>query len=190
VAPFRALAVAVSTGGPPALAELLPALGADFPLPVLLVQHIGPGFVPGFCDWLRTITKLKVEMVNDRAPAASGTVYIAAPDRHLILDGCSVGVSDRPPLTTHRPSATLMFRSIAASGLVPAVGVVLTGMGDDGAAGLLELRTTGSYTIAEDESTAVVYGMPAEAMRIGAACASLPLPEIAPRILELVGSSR
>jgi two-component system, chemotaxis family, protein-glutamate methylesterase/glutaminase len=184
--PFRALGIAVSTGGPPALAELLPALGRAFPLPVLLVQHIGPSFVPGFCSWLRTISPLRVDMVRDRMPASPGTIYVGAPDRHLILDGTSVCASDSAPLGGHRPSATMMFRSLAGSYRNQAIGVLLTGMGTDGAAGLLELRSAGGYTITENESTAVVYGMPAEGARIGAACVTLPLPAIAPRILELV----
>jgi len=187
--PFRALAIAVSTGGPPALAELLPALGRVFPLPVLLVQHIAPSFVPGFCSWLRTISPLGVSMVTGRTPACPGTIYVSAPDRHLVIDGTSVFASDSLPLGGHRPSANMMFRSVAGSCRNQAIGVLLTGMGTDGATGLLELRSAGGYTITEAESTAVVYGMPAEGARIGAACETLPLPAIAPRILKLVAHS-
>ncbi len=114
-----------------------------------------------------------------------GKVYLATRDRHLRAEHGYLRVDASDPVCAQRPSGTVLFESMANTFGGDAVGVLLTGMGEDGAKGLLQIRNRGGYTIAEDESTAVVYGMPAEAVRLGAVCESLPLPEIACRILEL-----
>ncbi|HEX3743430.1 MAG TPA: chemotaxis-specific protein-glutamate methyltransferase CheB [Bryobacteraceae bacterium] len=183
---YRALGIVSSTGGPSALVQLLGRLNADFPLPILLVQHICGSFLDGFACWLESVCPFSVEIVKDRAVAERGKVYLPAQDRHLRVESGFVRATCGHPVSAQRPSGTVLFESMAETFGCHALGVILTGMGDDGAQGLLALRRNGSYTIAEDESTAVVYGMPGEAVRLGAATESLPLPAIAPRILELV----
>jgi two-component system chemotaxis response regulator CheB len=187
---FRAIGIVSSTGGPNALAQLLPALGRDFPLPILLVQHISSGFLTGFAKWLQGVSPFYVKMVEKREALTRGAVYLAAPGCHLRLVSDFLEADIGHPVSLQRPAGTLLFESMAKSLGGQALGALLTGMGDDGAAGLLKIREAGGYTIAEDESTAVVYGMPAEAVRLGGVCESLPLPAIGPRILELVAPRR
>jgi two-component system chemotaxis response regulator CheB len=186
LAGYRALAVVSSTGGPNALVQLLSGLGPGFPLPILAVQHIASSFLEGFASWLDGVSPFSVEIVRDRTPTIPGKVYLASPDHHLQTEIGTVCVDTTPPVSGQRPSGTVLFNSMAGAFGSQGLGVLLTGMGDDGAEGLLRLRQRGGYTIAEDESTAVVYGMPAEAVRLGGVSESLPLPAIASRILELV----
>lgn len=182
----RVLAIAASTGGPPALATLLGALPRDFPLPVLVVQHMGTAFMDGFAHWLSAQTKLEVRIAKHGETPLAGTVYVAPGGRHLTLtDQFTLRLSDEPPLMSQRPAATLLLSSIARALGPSAIGIVLTGMGEDGARGLLEMRQAGACTIAEDRSTAVVYGMPAVAAQIGAARMILPLDFIAAKVLQL-----
>ena len=183
---YRALGVVCSTGGPSALIQLLGGLGAGFPLPILMVQHIASSFLEGFASWLDGACPFSVEIVKDRSLIAPGKVYLATQDHHLRAENGLVRVGRSHPVCAQRPSGTVLFESMAAAFGSQSVGVLLTGMGEDGAEGLLRLRESGGYTIAEDESTCVVYGMPAEAVRLGAVSESLPLPAIAPRILELI----
>jgi two-component system chemotaxis response regulator CheB len=145
-----------------------------------------PGFLAGFASWLEGLTPFRVVVARDGEPLAPGTVHVAPPDHHLQIEGSRVQLTQGPPLSAQRPSATAMFQSMARGVGSAGVGVLLTGMGDDGADGLLELRQAGGYTIAEDEATAVVYGMPKAAVDRGAACESRRLDEIASRLLELV----
>ncbi|MBI2504351.1 MAG: chemotaxis-specific protein-glutamate methyltransferase CheB [Candidatus Latescibacteria bacterium] len=183
--PFWAMGVVASTGGPNALAELLNGLQAGFPLPILLVQHITASFLEGFAVWLNHACPQEVVIAKEGEVPAPGKVYLAPPDRHLKLENRCLRVDGSPPVCAQRPSGTVLFQSMAHSLGAQALGVLLTGMGEDGAEGLLEIRQAGGHTIAEDESTAVVYGMPGAAARLGAVSESLPLPAIAPRILEL-----
>jgi two-component system chemotaxis response regulator CheB len=180
------MGIAASTGGPPALAKVLGALPENFPLPILLVQHMGAPFMEGFASWLNGLTPLDVCLAQDQEIPAPGRVYVAPGDRHLLLSPAgTLKVSSEPPLANQRPSATMLFKSIAQSAGRRGLGVILTGMGEDGAQGLVEMRQAGGYGLAEDESTAVVYGMPAVATRMGGVNVSLPLELIAPRILRL-----
>ncbi len=183
---FKMLGIVCSTGGPGALVQLLGALGAAFHLPILLVQHMSSSFLDGFASWLGTVCPFEVKVVTQTCRPAAGILYLAPAERHLRLDGGQVWTSREEPVSFQRPSGTVLFQSMAQDLGGNALGVLLTGMGDDGASGLLDIRNSGGYTIAEHESTAVVYGMPGTAVRIGAVCESLPLPAIAPRILDLV----
>ncbi len=180
------VAIASSTGGPSAVVEVLNGLGRNFGAPVLLVQHLTLAFLQGFADWLGAVTPFRVEMVSSHRLLAPGTIYLAAADHHLQSDGACAWTENGAPVCLQRPSGTVLFRSLAQHLGAPALGVVLTGMGEDGADGLLALKAAGGYTIAEDESTAVVFGMPAAAIERGAAREVLPLPAIAPRIRELI----
>ncbi|BDC47730.1 chemotaxis response regulator protein-glutamate methylesterase [Bryobacterales bacterium F-183] len=188
---YGLLAVAASTGGPNALVRLLNGLGTDFPLPIAIVQHMSPGFMDGFADWLNSTTPFACCVVHERVEMKRGCAYVAPSGLHLVCRGIWADVEDGPPSGSHKPSANVLFGSVARGG-IPAIGVLLTGMGDDGAQGMAELHrsTVGTYTIAEDASTAVVYGMPAAAAKLGAVRESLPLESIAPRILELVKSGK
>jgi two-component system chemotaxis response regulator CheB len=181
----RALGIVASTGGPNALVQILGGLGADFPLPILLVQHIIPTFLEGFASWLERACPFSVAVVKDREIPLAGTVYLASQDRHLRLESGVLRTDSSKAICAQRPSGTVLFESMAKTLGEDALGVLLTGMGQDGAEGLLRIRKNGGHTIAEHESSAVVYGMPAEAVRLGAACESLPLSAIAPRLLEL-----
>jgi two-component system chemotaxis response regulator CheB len=180
------MGIAASTGGPPALAKVLSSLPRDFPLPILLVQHMGAPFMEGFASWLNGLMPLEVRLAQDQEIPTPGRVYVAPGDRHLLLSSAgTLKVSAEPPLGNQRPSATMLFQSMARAVGRRGLGVILTGMGEDGAQGLVEMRQAGGYTVAEDESTAVVYGMPAAAARMGGVNVSLPLDLIAARILRL-----
>ncbi|MBO1074197.1 chemotaxis-specific protein-glutamate methyltransferase CheB [Roseomonas marmotae] len=180
------LAIAASTGGPPALAQVLGALPAGYPLPVLLVQHMGAAFMEGFASWLDGLVPLKVALAQEGEAPRPGHVHVAPGDRHLLLTPQGLlRLSHERPLASQRPSATLLFRSVAEAVGDRGLGVLLTGMGEDGAVGLAEMRRAGGYTITEHESTAVVYGMPAAAVRQGGSSLSLPLPAIGPKLLQL-----
>ncbi len=187
---IAALAVAASTGGPPALARLLGALPAGFPLPILVVQHMGAAFIEGFAGWLDGLVPMPVALARADEPLQPGRVLVAPGDRHLGLaqdrDGrLRVRLDDRPPVSSQRPSATLLFESLVPLGR-RGLGILLTGMGEDGATGLAAMRRAGAYTVTEHESSAVIYGMPAAAVRLGGSCASLPIEAIAPRLLQML----
>lgn len=186
----RVVGLVASTGGPNALTRILAQLPADFPVPILLVQHITASFLDGFVAWLDGMAKLKVKIADAGEYPLAGHVYLAPVDRHLELRGGRLWHGRGDEVCSQRPSGTVLFQSMASDLGANAVGVLLTGMGSDGAAGLLELYEAGAYTIVEDASTAVVYGMPAAAMDLGAACESLPLPAIAGRLTQLVSLPR
>ena len=186
--PLRFLGLVASTGGPSALAQLLSQLPREFPLPILLVQHMTAGFLEGFAAWLSTVGPFSSRFARDGDIPAPGTLYLPPADYHLLLEGERLALGRGAHVCLQRPSGTVLFDSMARSQGPASVGVLLTGMGEDGAVGLKALRDAGGTTIAEDESTAVVYGMPGVANRIGAAGESLPLPDIAPRLLELVSA--
>ena len=180
------LAIAASTGGPPALAKVIGGLAADFPLPILLVQHMGAAFMEGFASWLDGVVPLSVGLARDGETMVPGRVYVAPGDRHLELGaGGVLRLLDTAPVGGQRPAATVLFASVARQAGPQGIGVLLTGMGEDGAQGLLEMRRAGAATVAEHESSAVVYGMPAAAVRLSAASRVLPLDHVAPHLLRL-----
>ncbi|MDP1875765.1 chemotaxis-specific protein-glutamate methyltransferase CheB [Phenylobacterium sp.] len=185
------LALAASTGGPPALAKVLGALPASFPAPVLLVQHMGTAFMEGFARWLDGLTALRVVLAEDGVMAQAGCVYVAPGDRHLAIRSSGVlRITQDPPVSGQRPSANILFGALAEAAPTRTVAALLTGMGEDGAQGLSRLSQGGAHTIAEHASTAVVNGMPAAAVRLRAARDILPLDLIGPRIIQLAGWGR
>jgi chemotaxis response regulator CheB len=181
----RVAGVAASAGGPAAIAAVLEALPADLPGCVAVVQHMPPSFVGAFADFLRRRTALEVSLVPPRASvdARPGVALLPAAEHHLVATGprTFTAVAD-PPLAGQRPSATLLFRSLARWHGARAIGVVLTGIGDDGAAGLKDMLDRGALTIAQDERTSAVFGMPRAAAALGAAAQVLPLGDIAPAV--------
>jgi two-component system chemotaxis response regulator CheB len=178
------VAIGASTGGPQALREVLSRLPANFPLPILVVQHTTAGYSSNLVDWLQVGTRLPVRVAEDGEPLDRGGVCIAPTQRHLVVQGRHMTLLDGPPVSLHRPSATVLFRSVAAAYGGRAVGVLLTGMGDDGAAGLIDMKRAGALTMAQDEATCVVFGMPAEAIRLGAVDHILPPNQMTALLLE------
>ena len=184
--PPTVLAIAASTGGPPALARVIGALPETFPLPVLVVQHMGAAFMDGFATWLDGVVPMPVSVARDGERAEPGRVYVAPGDRHLEYGpGRTLRLLDSLPVSGQRPAATVLFRSVARQAGASGLGVLLTGMGEDGALGLLDMHAAGAQTVAEHESTAVVYGMPAAAVRLRAARAVLPLDRVCAHLLRL-----
>ncbi|HEY4001198.1 MAG TPA: chemotaxis protein CheB [Candidatus Xenobia bacterium] len=183
--PYSLVGLVTSTGGPSALTRILGALDADYPMPVVLVQHIGSTFLDGFVNWLALQTRMRVRTIQDVETARAGHLYLPPADRHVRVDGSTLRLTAEPLCCGQRPSGTILFESMADSLGTKGVGVLLTGMGADGAEGMQRLCQAGGWTIAEDPSTAVVYGMPGEAVRLGAVCESLPLGEVGGRLLEL-----
>jgi two-component system, chemotaxis family, protein-glutamate methylesterase/glutaminase len=176
----RLVAVAASTGGPAALAAILGRLSRATPVPILVVQHITPGFDRGLVDWLTTTSPMPVRLARDSEPLRAGEVLVAPSDAHLGVTGKGrVALTADPPIRGHRPSATHLFRTVADVYGAAAVGVILTGMGEDGVAGLRVLKDAGGLVLAQDESTSVVYGMPGKAASLGIVDHVLPLDEIA-----------
>lgn len=184
----RVVAVAASTGGPAALSMILGRLPRDLAWPVLLVQHIASGFIEGFAGWLDTQTPLEVRIGEPGERPRPGRVYLPSEGCHLGVDaGGRLVLDPSAPVEGHRPSATYLFRSVARTHGRHGVGVLLTGMGRDGAEGLLEMRRAGAATIAQDEATSLIWGMPGSAVAIGAAQRQIALAAIAEAILEEVG---
>jgi two-component system chemotaxis response regulator CheB len=178
------VAIAASTGGPPAVAQVLRALPADWSLPVLVVQHIGAGFDVGLAHYLDDCCPLPVVLAEDGWPLRGGAVFVSPAEAHLgVTAGHRLTVGTGAPVNGYRPSADHLFRTVAAAYGSSGAGVVLTGMGRDGADGLLALRQAGGYTVAQDQATSIVYGMPRQALLRGAADQVLPLEDIARALL-------
>jgi two-component system chemotaxis response regulator CheB len=182
--------VAASTGGPPALGRLLRALPADFPAPILVVQHIAGGFEGGLARWLATQTALQVRVAAQGEPLRPATVYLAPEGRHLVARAGRVGLDDGPAVRGFKPSGTALFSALAREYGAAAAGVILTGMGDDGVEGLLALSARGGATLAQGPRSSVLFGMPREAIERGAAGETLELDEIAPALLRLTARPR
>ncbi|MBI3007496.1 MAG: chemotaxis-specific protein-glutamate methyltransferase CheB [candidate division NC10 bacterium] len=184
---IRVIAIGASTGGPAVVAEILAGLPGDLAAPVLVVQHIAPGFVGGLVEWLRQATRLAVKVAEPGETVRPGTVYLAP-------DGSQMGITrdGRIRLTEEAaedgfcPSASRLFQSVADAYGRSAIGILLTGMGRDGVAGLRRLRDAGGVTMAQDEETSVIFGMPGEAIRLGAAEYVLPPDQIAATLRSLV----
>ncbi len=184
---IQLVAVASSTGGPGVVAQILRELPADFRAPVVIVQHITPGFGDSFAQWLNLQTPLTVRLARAGDELEAGQVLIAPDDQHLTLNSLGqVALNQEPPLHGVRPSADYLFQSTARVFGATAIGVILTGMGSDGAEGLRQLRATGAHTIAQNEQTCVVFGMPAVAIKLGAAEQVLPVDQISTALLNLV----
>ena len=180
------ICLGASTGGPPALQTILQGLDAKSSPPIAVVQHINPGFVHSMASWLDETTGFEVKPAANGDRLTPGKVLLAPEERHLeVIRGGRVNLSSGPPVDGHRPSVTVMFRTATATYGPAAVGVLLTGMGRDGAQGLLEMRQAGAKTIAQDQKTSVVWGMPGEAAALGAADDILPLASIAGRVRAL-----
>jgi two-component system chemotaxis response regulator CheB len=181
------VAIGASTGGPGAVLEILRALPTDFKLPILLVVHINEPFGAAFADWLDGQTGRRVAYPTDGMPviAAAGRVVVAPGDKHLVVREGRLRLTRDPERHSCRPSVDVLFESVATEYGASAAACLLTGMGRDGALGLLKIRNAGGLTIAQDEATSVVYGMPREAALLGAATHVLRLGDIGVRLAAL-----
>lgn len=185
---FRVAALGASTGGPGAILDVLRAVPPRYPLPLLIVLHIGEPFGTAFSEWLDGQTGHRVAYARDGEALAgvAHRVVMAPPGAHLVVEGERLRLSSAPERHSCRPSVDVLFESLAVSHGADVAACLLTGMGKDGAFGLLQLRRAGALTIAQDESTCVVYGMPREAVLLDAAESVLPLDAIGPALAALV----
>ena len=182
----RFIAIGASTGGVERIRDVLAVMPADCP-PIVITQHMGPSYVPAFAARLDRLSAPSVRVAGPGDRLAQGVVYIAPGDRHLVVirdaQGYSCHIQDGPPVSGHRPSVDALFSSVARAAGANAVGVILSGMGRDGANGMLAMRDAGAYTIGEQESSCVVYGMPRAAREAGAVAIELPLAQIPAEML-------
>ena len=181
------LAIGTSTGGPPALQTILCGLPADYPLPILVVQHISIGFSAGLADWLSKVTCLQCKLAENGEIIKPGTVYIAPDSKHMTVNiNGSIFLDTAKPVGGLRPAINVLFESVAQNFGAAAVGILLTGMGKDGAKGLQAMRKAGAYTIAQNEASSVVFSMPSAAIELDAVDEILDLNLIAAWLLKLV----
>ncbi|POA58618.1 MULTISPECIES: chemotaxis response regulator protein-glutamate methylesterase [unclassified Pseudomonas] len=180
------VAIGSSAGGPAALEVLLKGLPKDFPAAIVLVQHVDQVFAAGMAEWLSSASGLPVRLAREGEPPQSGTVLLAGTNHHIrLLKNGTLAYTAEPVNEIYRPSIDVFFESVASYWNGDAVGVLLTGMGRDGAQGLKLMRDQGYLTIAQDQNSSAVYGMPKAAVAIGAAAEIRPLDKIAPRLLEI-----
>jgi chemotaxis response regulator CheB len=181
----RLVAIGASAGGPMALMRVLSGLPRDFPAAVVIVQHVDQRFAAGMAEWLGRGSALPVRVAQAGDRPVAGTALLAGTNDHLVLTAADrLAYTAEPREHPYRPSVDVFFESVGALWRGEAVGVLLTGMGRDGARGLKALRSKGCYTIAQDESSSAVYGMPKAAATLGAAVDVLPLDRIAPRLID------
>jgi two-component system, chemotaxis family, protein-glutamate methylesterase/glutaminase len=175
---YEVLAIGASTGGPAAIVEVLRTLPDPLPIPLLFLLHINEPFGAAFADWLDSQTHLRVSLARDGQLVAGDGVLMAPPGRHMVVDNRRVRLTDDAERHSCRPSIDTLFESVARTYGAGAIGCLLTGMGRDGAEGLRVIRTSGGTTIAQDEASSVVFGMPREAINLGAAERILPVGDI------------
>ena len=182
----RIVAIAASTGGPAALQTIFGALPADFPVPIVFVQHIALGFAEGFATWLDESSPLRVKVARAGEPLRPGTAYLAPDDQHLtISERATVVLSSDPPVGSFRPSGNVLFESAATVFGSSVIGAILTGMGNEGVEGLRKIKAAGGRIVAQDEATSVIFGMPGSAVAAGLPDFVLPLTLIAPHLRRL-----
>lgn len=188
--PATVVAIAASTGGPAALRDMLSILPTSFSAPIFIVQHIAKGFVHGLAKWLGTDSRLSVRVAVNGETPRPGSVYIAPDGLHMEVkksqaEQLRIALTSSPPVGTFRPSASRLFSSVATAAGERALAVILTGMGDDGVAGLLEVRRARGTVLAQDETSSVIYGMPREAVRAGVVDEVVSLQNLPDRLVEL-----
>ena len=185
------IVIGSSTGGPKALAAVLSRLPGHLRAGIIVVQHVGGEFSEGLADWLNVQTDLNVRLASEGRLPALATVFLAGSNDHLILTSdLTLAYTMEPGNIPFRPSVDVFFKSVAKLWPSKGVAVLLTGMGRDGAEGLAALRRAGWYTIAQDEATSVVYGMPKAAKELGAAVDILPIDDVAPAILRFLNKGK
>jgi len=187
---IRLIAIGASTGGPNALLKILSSLPLDLPVPILIVQHISTGFVGGFVEWLSAASHFPVHIATHGLRPLPGHGYVAPDGLHMAIEkGPYIVLSELPSENGLRPSINYLFRTVEQVMGQEAIGILLTGMGRDGAQGLKKLKDSGAITIAQDRDSSIVFGMPGEAVKIDAASYVLPLEEISDMIVKFVKKS-
>lgn len=182
------IAIGASTGGPQALTAVLTQFPGNFPATVVIIQHMDKKFTPGLASWINQQIDMPVKVITEKERPQKGIVYLPSTDHHLTLTGKgTLSYSVEPTDNFYHPSVDVFFQSLSNNWRGTIIGVLLTGMGRDGAVGLLSLKEAGHHTIAQDEATSIVYGMPKAAKQIDAAKEILPIHEIGKRIKALVG---
>ncbi len=183
----KIVGIGTSTGGPSALQRVLQKLPKNFPSPILVVQHMPPGFTRAFAERLDSLCNVSVKEAEDGEKVLNGCVYIAPGDSHIVVEKKDdirvIRLSQAEKVSGHRPSADVLFHSLAKAESSNVIGVIMTGMGRDGASGIKEIHNNGGYTIAQDESTSVVYGMNRVAVEMGAVDAVVKLDAIPEEII-------
>lgn len=184
----NAIAIGASLGGPQAIAKILAELPSSFPVPIFIVQHIAVGFVDGFIKWLQNHCRLSITLASNYKVALPNHIYIAPDKFHMEVKKGNIIYLDSSPPYSPQPAIGRLFCSMAHTYGPHGVGVILTGMGKDGAQDLLLMKQKGAYTIAQDEKSCVMFGIPREAITIGAATQVLPLEKIALALIDLVNN--
>lgn len=182
------LAIGASTGGPKAVMSIIKALPADFNGAVFVVQHISSGFAKGFAHWLDLECTINVRLAEPGDTPVSGTALVAPTDCQMILENGVIRIVDAPAVNSCRPSIDVFFESLAATRAMDTVGLLLTGMGRDGAHGLLQLKEGGAFAIAQDEQSCAVFGMPKAAIALNAVNEVLPLDTIPEAVIKIFNS--
>ncbi|MBB5226088.1 chemotaxis response regulator protein-glutamate methylesterase [Treponema ruminis] len=187
---IEVIAIGISTGGPNALRDVFKMIDPHLKQPVLVVQHMPAGFTKEFANSLNKICALNVKEAEDNEPIEGGTIYIAPGNYHIYVEQTNFGkkmlrLSQEPQRNGHRPSADVLFESVAKVYQNHALGVIMTGMGKDGAVELAEMRKQGAWTLGQDEATAIVYGMPKVAYELGGVQKQVPLDKMADEISKL-----
>jgi two-component system, chemotaxis family, protein-glutamate methylesterase/glutaminase len=177
--------IGASTGGPRVVHEILRELPADLRAAVIVVQHIAEGFGPGMAEWLQNASRLPVHLASEDQAVLPGHVLVVPDQRDMLLTAQGRIHLTQSPLLLQRPSIDVAMQAAAEVFAARTIGVLLTGMGRDGAFGMLTIRKRGGYTIAQDEQSSTIFGMPRAAIQLGAACEVLPASKIARRLIEL-----
>lgn len=179
----KVVVIGSSAGGPEALKLFLTELSPNFPLPILLVQHIDSNFTYGFAAWLNSFSTLEAVISKEGDEPVKGRIYMPPPDKHMIVKNGKISIINESELNTlHKPSVDVLFNSIANFYKEQSIGIILSGMGKDGAQGLNNMKNAGAFTFIQDRSTALIYGMPGEAEKLGAACSILSPVDIARKL--------
>jgi two-component system chemotaxis response regulator CheB len=184
---INCITIASSTGGPMALCHLCSSLPENFSVPILLVQHNTSGFDKSFVQWLNGYSRVNIQLAEEGAIPCGGNVYVAPTDKHIVINNTGIAFDDGEPVNNQKPSADVLFKSAANIYRDSLVSIVLTGMGNDGAEGTWFVRQAGGITIAQDEASSMIFGMPQSAIETGCVEFILPLNEIADKLASLSG---
>jgi len=184
---YKILGIGASTGGPKALSEVLRAFPENFPSPILIVQHIAEAFIDGLARWLNRESKISVKIAQAGEMVKPGIAYLGPPERHLSVKSAKIELSADPPVNNCRPSVDVLFQSLAENYGPKSVAVLLTGMGSDGAKGMKAIYDKGGKTIAQDETSSIVFGMPGSAVKLRAVNELKPLAKIPEAIFNTFG---
>ncbi|MDF2577974.1 MAG: response regulator receiver modulated CheB methylesterase [Chlamydiales bacterium] len=185
---YEMLVIGASTGGPVAVNTLLSGLPKDFPLPIAIVQHLEVGFDQGYVEWLDSDTKLNVRLAKDGDSPQPGEVLVAPATHHIVFQGRRLYLNDGPRVLNQKPAVDVLFETAAKTYKQHLVGVLLTGMGADGANGCVAIKQQSGYTVVQDKESSAIFGMPKCAIEKGGACTVLPLLEISKHLIKITSN--